>query len=117
MAKVGPKRFHSHIIGPSWVLVLRWITTCYWELADVRKAVPYTPTQREVRADPKAHGPKGPVFVTAPPVPVERPRTVRVTETARTDATNGTQRGAAMFEGPKIWVPALDISESERAKR
>ena len=27
------------------------------------------------------------------------------------------QRGTAMFEGPKIWVPAPDGSEGERAKR
>ena len=59
------------------------------------------PTQREVLAGRIAPGPVGPVFVTAPPVPVERPGTVRITGTARADVTNGAQRGAAMFEGPK----------------
>ena len=62
-------------------------------------------TQREVLAGRIAPGPVGPVFVTAPPVPVERPRTVRITGSARADVTNGAQRGAAMFEEPKDWVP------------
>ena len=57
------------------------------------------------------------VFVTAPPVPVERPGTVRITGTARADVTNGAQRGVAKFEGPKNWVPAPDSSEGERAQR
>ena len=75
------------------------------------------PTQPEVLAGRMAPGPVGPVFVTAPPVPVDRPSTVRITGTVRADVTNGTQRGAAMFEGPKIWVPAPDSSEGETAKR
>ena len=45
------------------------------------------PTQREVLAGRIAHGPVGPIFVTAPPVAVERPGTVRITGTARADVT------------------------------
>ena len=75
------------------------------------------PTQRQVLAGRIAPGLVGPVFVTAPPVPVERPATVRITGTARADVTYGAQRGAAMFEGPKNWVPVPDSSEGERAKR
>ena len=49
--------------------------------------------------------------------PSGRPGTVRITGTTRADVTNGTQRGAAMFEGPRNWVPAPDSSIGERAKR
>ena len=59
----------------------------------------------------------GTCFCHRPPVPIERSGTVRVTETARADAINGAQCGAAMFEGLKIWVRAPDSSEGERAKR
>ena len=75
------------------------------------------PTQREVLAGRIAPRPVGPAFVTAPPVPVERPGTVRITGTARAVVTNGAQRGAAMFEGPKNCVPAPNSSEGARAKR
>ena len=108
----------THIIGPSWVLVPRWTTACYWGAGRRPKSGPkHGPTQPEVRACPMRPGLRD-LFCHRPAGSrQERPGTVRVTGTASADATNGAQRGAVMFEGPKLWVPASDGSEGERVKR
>ena len=70
---------------------------------------------RETRGLPLATGRAGPVFVTAPPVPDQRPITQR-TGTVSADSKNGAQRRTKP-DGTKIWFVVPSSFEGEKMKQ